>query len=320
VGFAEMEGWRDNMEDEQVICLSMDNHPLKGFFGVFDGHCGNLASKFCKLNFMKVLDGIEDHSNLDVLVAKMILLDKKFLESTEEFRQDGTTAIFTIVTPVLDDSDNVANYKVLCGNIGDSRAVLGTPNRAIALSEDHKPDDINERRRIEQTGGFVQNCRVNGNLALSRAIGDRSYKIPLHCEPEKKQVTCIPDFKSEIVDENSFLLITCDGIYENNIFNTESIVQWINEKLRTTDDIAQISASLMDECLRRGSKDNMSAMIIQFKNGSDYCRDDEYIPGPYHDRESFQKSYTYFAQLAGYTMQQSMQLYENLMRYSTIPF
>lgn len=39
-------------------------------------------------------------------------------------------------------------------------------------TDDHKPMDAEERRRIYETGGYVRYNRVNGNLALSRAFGD----------------------------------------------------------------------------------------------------------------------------------------------------
>ena len=41
---------------------------------------------------------------------------------------------------------------------------------------DHKPGDQLERARIENAGGFVEFNRVNGNLALSRAVGDFAFK------------------------------------------------------------------------------------------------------------------------------------------------
>ena len=44
------------------------------------------------------------------------------------------------------------------------------------LSKDHKPDDVEERKRIIAANGFVENNRVNGMLALSRALGDFEYK------------------------------------------------------------------------------------------------------------------------------------------------
>jgi len=61
--------------------------------------------------------------------------------------------------------------------------------------------------------------------------------------------------------------------------------------METTNDLAQICADLLDECLERGSHDNMSAMIIQFKDGKDYHQEKvEYVPGPYHqDSENDKK-------------------------------
>ena len=61
-------------------------------------------------------------------------------------------------------------------NAGDSRCVASIDGRSEALSVDHKPADEAERKRIEAAGGFVEFNRVNGNLALSRALGDFAFK------------------------------------------------------------------------------------------------------------------------------------------------
>ena len=44
------------------------------------------------------------------------------------------------------------------------------------MSEDHKPDNELELKRIKDAGGNVYDGRVNGNLNLSRALGDLQYK------------------------------------------------------------------------------------------------------------------------------------------------
>lgn len=44
------------------------------------------------------------------------------------------------------------------------------------LSYDHKPNNELETKRIEAAGGWVMFNRVNGNLALSRALGDYIFK------------------------------------------------------------------------------------------------------------------------------------------------
>ena len=62
-------------------------------------------------------------------------------------------------------------------NAGDSRTVSSVGGRALCLTTDHKPGDERERKRIEDAGGFVEFNRVNGNLALSRALGDFAFKV-----------------------------------------------------------------------------------------------------------------------------------------------
>lgn len=57
-------------------------------------------------------------------------------------------------------------------NAGDSRCVISINGKAEAMSIDHKPDDEKELARIKKAGGEVFEGRVNGNLNLSRAIGD----------------------------------------------------------------------------------------------------------------------------------------------------
>jgi len=262
VGATTMQGWRQSMEDAHSIHMSLENHVNTGFFGVFDGHCGKQASIFCHENMYKYVDKV-DLTNFENITQQIIKLDSDFMENYHI--DDGTTAIFAISQPNLNEEGIVINYKLTVGNIGDSRAVLGrNNNEAKPLSEDHKPSLVSEQRRIETAGGFVSLGRVRGNLALSRAIGDRQYKVPKDFPPEKQQVSCIPEYQTEIVTSNDFLFIACDGIYEGDIFTPESIVQYISDKLQHSDDLAQITSDVLDECVARGSKDNMSAMIIQF--------------------------------------------------------
>ena len=61
---------------------------------------------------------------------------------------------------------------IFCANAGDSRGVLNCGGEAVGLSEDHKPDLPNEQARIEKANHTVEDARVDGNLALSRAFGD----------------------------------------------------------------------------------------------------------------------------------------------------
>ena len=64
----------------------------------------------------------------------------------------------------------------MVGNAGDSRGVIYSSDGAKQLSRDHKPYLDDERKRIEEAGGMVSMQRVDGDLALSRSIGDFQYK------------------------------------------------------------------------------------------------------------------------------------------------
>lgn len=90
--------------------------------------------------------------------------------------------------------------------------MLGIKGRAKPLSFDHKPQNEGEKARICAAGGFVDFGRVNGNLALSRAIGDFEFKKSADLPPEQQIVTAFPDVTvHDIGDDDEFLVIACDG-------------------------------------------------------------------------------------------------------------
>ena len=70
----------------------------------------------------------------------------------------------------------VTETEIIVANSGDSRAVLSKDGKALEMSQDHKPDNAEEKARIEKAGGFVEENRVKGVLNLSRSLGDLEYK------------------------------------------------------------------------------------------------------------------------------------------------
>jgi serine/threonine protein phosphatase PrpC len=71
---------------------------------------------------------------------------------------------------------------------------------------------LGEKARIVAAGGFVDFGRVNGNLALSRAIGDFEFKKSADLSPEQQIVTAFPDVVThEVTNDDEFLVIACDG-------------------------------------------------------------------------------------------------------------
>jgi protein phosphatase 1G len=80
-------------------------------------------------------------------------------------------------------------------NAGDSRTVLCRNGEALMLSVDHKPELPNERARIEKAGGFVSDGRVNGNLNLTRALGDFEYKSQSHLKAGEQVISAVPEIQ-----------------------------------------------------------------------------------------------------------------------------
>lgn len=90
-------------------------------------------------------------------------------------------------------------------NVGDARIVLCRNGKALRLSYDHKGSDENEGKRIANAGGLILNNRVNGVLAVTRALGDIYMKDLVTGHPYTTETVIQPD-----LDE--FIIIACDGV------------------------------------------------------------------------------------------------------------
>ena len=90
-------------------------------------------------------------------------------------------------------------------NVGDARIVLCRNGKALRLSYDHKGSDENEGKRVSNAGGLILNNRVNGVLAVTRALGDAYMKDLVTGHPYTTETVIQPD-----IDE--FLILACDGV------------------------------------------------------------------------------------------------------------
>ena len=66
--------------------------------------------------------------------------------------------------------------KLFVVNAGDSRCTMGKAGKCVELSVDHKPECQIEIDRIEKAGSTITDGRVDGNLNLTRSLGDMKYK------------------------------------------------------------------------------------------------------------------------------------------------
>ena len=138
--------------------------------------------------------------------------------------------------------------KIYAANAGDSRCVLGRGGKALPLSFDHKPDDEIELRRIEKAGSVVTEGRVDGNLNLSRALGDLKYKTNKDLKPEEWPITANPDVKCvDLQPEDDFIIMGCDGIWETK--SNDEMVEYIYDRLKKKKELKTIVEELLHDII-----------------------------------------------------------------------
>ena len=93
--------------------------------------------------------------------------------------------------------------------------------------------------------------RVNGSLAVSRALGDFEYKNVDGKGPTEQLVSPEPEFYYQIreADKDEFLVLACDGVWD--VMTNEDICNFISARMRVTDDLEQIANEVIDTCLHK---------------------------------------------------------------------
>lgn len=167
----------------------------------------------------------------------------------------GTTAVVVLLTPRW----------IICANAGDSRAIYSKSNgRAIPLSYDHKPDDEEEERRIIEAGGQVHGGRVDGDLAVSRGFGDFRFKLNETKDQVEQRVSPLPDIIVQNRDSTNdeFILLACDGVWD--VVTNKECTNMVHDMFQEGEtDMALSCEEVLDQCLAKGSKDNISCLIVQ---------------------------------------------------------
>lgn len=210
-----------------------------------------------------------------------------------------------------------AEFLVLVGNIGDSRCILGRKNGQFqSLSTDHKPWNSLERNRIMLAGGVVEYNRVDGCLALSRALGDFHYKLNTSRPQTAQKVISVPDYTMCKCSPGDFLVLACDGIFD--VMTNKQVVSFVHAQLtaqqkKRRSDPAAVASLLIDRCLTLGSRDNMTAMVVVFENGEDYnTQGEEFVPGPVPRNASreFLRAYTVNCKNYNYTVEEAREKFK----------
>jgi len=264
-----MQGWRRTHEDAHILRCDVRGAEEAAVFAVLDGHGGHVAAHVSAALLEDRLTQFASRGSVDAATAESDL-QSTFIEADAQLRErldsedtSGTTVVAAIIT-----RPRPSEYCVHLAHSGDSRAVL-CANNQLTCSEDHKPGRLDETTRIEAAGGTVAPAgggpmRVDGALAVSRAMGDFQYK-PAEMSPERCKVTALPEVTTVAnCAPGDWLLLACDGIFD--VMQNEDVHDFMSSRLDVANpgstDGGAIVVELLELCLERGSKDNCTACLV----------------------------------------------------------
>ena len=242
-------------------------------FAVFDGHRGDKASmlaqeRFPRLFCKHVLENVDESSRgVDIAVAlKSSLgeLEEVTLQTAElEGWDSGTTAVIGSIHK---------NKLVLC-NIGDSRAVLCRAGKAVSLTKDQNLKVAEEVQMVTRAGGSVSDGYLNGQLSVSRAIGD----FDLDAGRKLRGLSATPVVTAyELTYEDEFVIFACDGLWD--VFPSQHAVAHVRLSLRRHANAFTAAEELVQEALRRGSSDNVTVIIVSFHKRPNFRWKEKQVP------------------------------------------
>ncbi|KAE9529252.1 hypothetical protein AGLY_011928 [Aphis glycines] len=184
-----------------------------------------------------------------ILIDEVLAADKLLIEAAKlTYDIAGSTALIVLVEGTT----------LFVANVGDSRGVMcDKKGNAIPLSFDHKPQQMREKKRIAEAGGFISFngvWRVAGVLATSRALGDYPLK-------EKQFVIANPDVLTFDLSHHDpqFIILASDGLWDT--FTNEEAVECIKQHI---DDSFHGAQYLTIQSYNRGSLDNITVLVIKF--------------------------------------------------------
>lgn len=299
VSFHVDQGMREYMEDEILITSKTDG---TAFFGVFDGHGGKEAAIYTKEHLYDNIKVQPEFAENDPEKIRHAIREG-FLRTHNEmsdvidtwpYTRDGfQSTCGTTATIVL-----LRDEKLYVAHVGDSAAVLSCKNDEIfeaeELTKDHKPNDEDEKARIESLGGRVvvsrsgvprvvwKRMRYNRKddsysyeyvpfLAISRALGDLwSYdeNVDDFIVSPEPDISVI-DLKAGV---HKFIILASDGVW--GVMDAKEAVKTVStyeqDSLLQPED-RNASQHLLLKSLdlwqnRRHRADNISAITIFFDN------------------------------------------------------
>ncbi|PNH07005.1 putative protein phosphatase 2C 8 [Tetrabaena socialis] len=258
------------MEDRAFAAVGLPGLPnvCPNVFIVFDGHGGDEVAEQCMhklpINLVKVFKGIENDLEVldDVNQCVSRCIEAAFRETDSGLHTGDTTGSTAVMALVGDAAIWIANC-------GDSRAVLSRAGGVLQLSQDHRPMRADEYDRVKQAGGVILSMRngsmyVMGQLAVTRSFGDFQLRPYVIAQPE-----IIMHSRTE---EDEFLILATDGLWDT--LDNKEAVDIVHRCLRhkgvqslgPREALVKVGRILTKFAVSRGSRDNVTAIIINLKD------------------------------------------------------
>ncbi|XP_020016356.1 protein phosphatase 1F [Castor canadensis] len=246
---------RRKMEDRHVS-LPAFNHLFglsdsidRAYFAVFDGHGGVDAARYAAVHVHVNAAQRPELSTDPARALKQAFqhTDEMFLwKAKRERLQSGTTGVCALI----------AGTTLHIAWLGDSQVILVQQGQVVKLMEPHKPERQDEKARIEALGGFVSfmDCwRVNGTLAVSRAIGDVFQKPYVSGEADAAS--------RELTGTEDYLLLACDGFFD--VVPHQEVTSLVRSHLlKQKGNGLHVAEELVAAARERGSHDNITVMVV----------------------------------------------------------
>jgi len=254
VGVCADQNWkyRRRMEDAHYYEDNFLGDPTQGFFAVYDGHGGKEAAIFSSNNLHKVLAELINKESVDLQNVDQVIeiLKKTYLQTDSQIAASvpnfhGCTAVTVLISGKGD------NKHLYAANVGDARAVLCRDGKAIRLTEEHKASDAIEAKRIADAGGFIIHGRVNGQIMITRSLGDHLMKEYIIGDPYTHH--------EKLTEKDTWLIVACDGLWD--VIEDQPAVDFVLE--HHTLSASEISKKLLIKALQDGTTDNLSIMVVK---------------------------------------------------------
>ncbi|ODV92524.1 hypothetical protein CANCADRAFT_87718 [Tortispora caseinolytica NRRL Y-17796] len=253
---------RKSMEDTHTVKSHFMSSKDAGFFALFDGHAGKQTAEWCRSNFESILvNELSKYPHRPVVesLSESFLQADRQMSEQPSLKSSGSTAAVALVRtehrqlghyPLHTDSQSTKARFLYTANVGDARIVLARRGKALRLSHDHKPTDPDEISRIDNAGGLIINGRVQGVLAITRALGDLSVKDYVVSAPFTTE--------TELHSDDTMLIIACDGLWD--VCTDQQAVDIASKYSNPT----EAAKALVEHALSSFSTDNITVIIINF--------------------------------------------------------